>query len=251
MTSNEYTTQDPELLASIALVADGTAYFEHALAALTDAELDGPSLLPGWTRRHVIAHTGYNALGLLRLAQWAATGVETPMYASIEQRNSEIDSGAALPADEVRALFVRTADELDAGWRGMDDAAWASEVRMSRGSPMTASTTVWLRTREVWLHAVDLNGSASCDDFPADLVDHVLANVLSAWRGRQAEETIPNFVLAATDRDAPKSVGDAGDPNAIVLAGTAADLLHWATGRGAQDVTTANGEPVPAAPRWI
>ncbi|MBP7002177.1 maleylpyruvate isomerase family mycothiol-dependent enzyme [Amaricoccus sp.] len=42
----------------------GTAYFARKLRELTEAELTGPSLLPGWTRAHVIAHVGYNARAL-------------------------------------------------------------------------------------------------------------------------------------------------------------------------------------------
>ena len=40
---------------------------------------------PGWSRRHVVAHVGYNARALTRLVEWAKTGIETPMYASADQ----------------------------------------------------------------------------------------------------------------------------------------------------------------------
>ena len=72
----------------------GQAFFARKLNELTDAQLDGGTLLPDWTRRHVIAHVGYNARAIARLVEWAATGVETPMYASPEARNHEIDFGA-------------------------------------------------------------------------------------------------------------------------------------------------------------
>ena len=122
---------------------------------------------------------------------------------------------------------------------------------MTDGPLIPATATIWLRTREVWLHAVDLDGGASYDDFPAELVDHLLANVLSAWRGRQAAEGIVNFVLAPTDRGALSGVGAVDDPNVTILRGTAIDLTRWATGRGILGITTATGAPVPVAPRWI
>ena len=56
----------------------GTAFFARQLGELPDDELDGPSLLPGWTRRHLVAHVGYNAQAIARLVQWASTGWRHP-----------------------------------------------------------------------------------------------------------------------------------------------------------------------------
>src|SRR4029453_13661966 len=53
-------------------------------AALDDAALSGRSLLPGWTRGHVLTHLARNADGAVNLLTWARTGVETPHYASRE-----------------------------------------------------------------------------------------------------------------------------------------------------------------------
>ena len=62
--------------------ADGERLFATALGRLTDEELDRPSLLHGWDRRHVVAHVARNADALLNLLTWARTGTETPMYPS-------------------------------------------------------------------------------------------------------------------------------------------------------------------------
>ncbi|HET7782728.1 MAG TPA: maleylpyruvate isomerase N-terminal domain-containing protein, partial [Arthrobacter sp.] len=87
---------DPALLEALLQARRGTAFFARKLNELSDAELDGGTLLPGWTRRHVVAHVGYNARAIARLIEWAATGVETPMYSSPEARNHEIEFGATL-----------------------------------------------------------------------------------------------------------------------------------------------------------
>ena len=79
----------------------GTTLFATTVAALTDDELAAPSGLPNWTRRHVVAHVAANADALTRLAEWAHTGVETRMYTSPEQRNSDIEAGALLPRDQL------------------------------------------------------------------------------------------------------------------------------------------------------
>jgi maleylpyruvate isomerase len=124
-------------------------------------------------------------------------------------------------------------------------------VRTSQGRIVPASTTIWMRTREVWLHAVDLDNGGSYSHFPDELIDHLLADVLSNWRGRQDAEGIPNFVLRPDDRDKARSVGDADAADAVVLGGSAVALARWATGRGSAGVTAADGADVPTAPRWL
>jgi maleylpyruvate isomerase len=100
-------TTDPELQAALLQARRGTAFFARKLNELSDAELDGDSLLPGWSRRHITAHIGYNARAIARLVEWAATGVETPMYPSTEVRDHEIDFGATLSPIALRHLFDR------------------------------------------------------------------------------------------------------------------------------------------------
>lgn len=60
----------------------GTEFLLRAVGALPDDALADPSRLPGWTRAHVVGHLARNADALTRLATWARTGVETPMYGS-------------------------------------------------------------------------------------------------------------------------------------------------------------------------
>ena len=73
-------------------VADGQALFEQTVMRLDD--LREPSRLPGWTRGHVVTHVARNAEGLCRLLRWARTGIETPMYPSIQARDAAIEAGA-------------------------------------------------------------------------------------------------------------------------------------------------------------
>lgn len=80
--------------ATLEWAAKGTAAFEAAVHWLTDSGLTMPSYLPGWSRAHVVAHVARNADALVNLLTWARTGVETPMYASGDQRAREIEEGA-------------------------------------------------------------------------------------------------------------------------------------------------------------
>ena len=106
----------------LVLARRGTAYFARKLNELTDRELDAPSLVPGWTRRHLVAHVGYHARALTRLADWGRTGIETPMHASAAERDAEIDLGVTLPAQALRHLFTHSAVHLNVVWRDLEDA---------------------------------------------------------------------------------------------------------------------------------
>lgn len=242
-------TTDPDLRAALLLARRGQAYFSRTLNELRDERLDAPSLVPGWSRRHVVAHVGLNARALTRLTTWAATGVETPMYASPAERDAEIELAATLPARALRHLSAHAAVHLDVEWRDLPDDAWSATVRTALGREVPARETVWMRTREVWIHAVDLDAGGSFRQLPAELVDALLDDVVGAWTRRQAAEGLPAVALEPTDRpaDARRAV-PGGD--AVVVRGRAADLAQWATGRGARDVTTADGV-VPPPPRWL
>ncbi|HET9858195.1 MAG TPA: maleylpyruvate isomerase N-terminal domain-containing protein [Nocardioidaceae bacterium] len=98
-----------------------------------------PSLLPGWSRGHVVTHVARNADGLRNLLVWARTGVETPQYPSWEQRNRDIDSGAGRPhaallADS-RASAERFLDEV----ANVTGDQWAVPATPPPTGPRTSS----------------------------------------------------------------------------------------------------------------
>ncbi|QJU55326.1 maleylpyruvate isomerase family mycothiol-dependent enzyme [Herbiconiux sp. KACC 21604] len=239
----------PAAIAGLLLARRGQAYYSRKLNELTDAEFDGATLLPGWSRRELIAHVGLNARALTRLIEWAATGIETPMYESMAQRDEEIALSATLPALALRNLSDHAAIHLTVEWRDLPDADWSNLVRTAQGRTVPVSETVWMRTREVWIHAVDLANGGRFDDIPAPVIDRLLREVLSAWDRRRVAESLPVFAFEATDRSAPFLSTDVTSD--VVLRGTAASLAQWATGRGAEGVTTAVGQPAPEPPHWL
>ena len=247
-------TTDPELVAGLLLARRGQAYFSRKLHELRGDRLEMPSLVEGWTRRHVVAHVGLNARALTRLTEWATTGVETPMYASPTERDAEIELAASLPARALRNLSDHAAVHLDVEWRDLPAQAWHAPVRTALGRVVPASETVWMRTREVWVHAVDLASGGTFADFPPELLDALLADVVGAWRRRLDPGDLPALVLEPADRERavrvaePATVAGSGT---VTLRGTAADLTQWATGRGSAGVVASGGGAVPAPPRWL
>lgn len=219
----------------------GTAYLAQRIAELTDSGFDDPTLLDGWTRRHVVAHAAYNAVALCRLLDWAATGEETPMYTSAEQRGREIAEGATLNAGALRNLFSHSCARLDERWRHLPHAAWTETVRTAQGRQVPAEETVWMRTREVWIHAVDLGNGARFGDFPVPVLESLLTDVVGTWRSRSAGT---NLVIAVDGRE-PVAVHPGTMPITTV-SGTLPAMARWATGRGTVGI---DGDAV--APRWL
>lgn len=237
---------DPRVVADLATVRLGTAFFRRALNRVRDSGLDGPTLLPGWDRRHLTAHVGYNARALSRLVIWADTGVETPMYASADARNEEIEFGSTLPPEALRNLVEHSAIDLDVRWRDLPDDHWGVEVRTAQGRTVPVAETVWMRSREVWLHAVDLDSGARLDQIPDEVLSRMIGDVYRTWTSRG--EPVPALV---TD-DAASSWG--ADPSGPVVTGRLADLAGWVTGRLARQDRTRlqwQGARPSAAPRWL
>ncbi|MBV9204284.1 MAG: maleylpyruvate isomerase family mycothiol-dependent enzyme, partial [Actinobacteria bacterium] len=158
---------------------EGTAMVLGAVESLDDEALADPVELPGWTRRHVIAHLAANADALTRLAGWARTGRENPMYSSPQQRADEIDAGSALPAAQLRRWLRESAATLKAALDALSGPEWSHEVITAQGRLVPATELPWLRAREVMVHAVDLAAGITFaglpPDFTAALVDDVAA----------------------------------------------------------------------------
>ena len=225
----------------------GTAFFGRKLKELSDDELDAPSLLPGWTRAHVIAHVGYNARAIARLIEWANTGVETPMYSSRQARNEEIDYGATLSPIELRDLYEQSANHLDVAWRDTPQEAWGHEVKAAQGYTAPATETVWWRTREVWIHAVDLDNGASFADMPADVLERLLQDITGAWHKRGDDKDLRLEVL---DSGGVTHLGDTAAVDPVIVTGSLPDITAWAAGRSTRGITS-NRTDTPQAPRWI
>src|SRR5258708_34347858 len=65
---------------------------------LSEADLRAPSLLPGWTRAHVLAHVARNADAMRTLLVGARSGQMPPAYASPEAREAGTEQDAGLTA---------------------------------------------------------------------------------------------------------------------------------------------------------
>ncbi|MFF0267440.1 maleylpyruvate isomerase family mycothiol-dependent enzyme [Kribbella sp. NPDC004536] len=197
-------------------IDEGTKLCRSALK-----DLDAPSLLPGWSRRHVAAHLALNAMALGNLVHWAKTGEERPMYLSAEARNADIEEAATRDAVLLRGWFDRSAAALNAELATLSDAQWQTQVRTAQGDPIPATRIPWLRSREVLIHAVDLNTGLTFADLPEDFLTTLCQDIQT-----QRADVPP-------------------------VTGPLPDLAAYLSGRPYTNVTTSDGTPAEPLPPWL
>jgi maleylpyruvate isomerase len=226
---------------TLAWMADGTGKLLTDLAALPDEALTGLTALPGWTRGYLLAHVAANAGALRNLVHWARTGEERRMYASNEQRDADIASGARLPARQLRAWVESSARALAADLDAMPGPAWDAKVITAQGLTRRASEIPWMRDREVYVHAIDLGAGTRWTDLPAEFLAALLDDVTAR---RSANGGGPALAVAATDTGHAWEVAGAGA--AIPVSAPLCDLAAYLTGRPAPGLSAA-----PALPAWL
>jgi len=208
---------------TFAWVAEGTALCRKAITGLDEESFGAPSQLPGWSRKHLVAHLALNAEALGNLLHWARTGERTPMYSSQEQRNADIEAGAGLPGSRLATWFEESAQALATAMAAMTEQQWQAGVVTAQGRPVQARETVWMRSREVMVHAVDLGTGVRFADLP-----------------EQFNAALRDDILARR-----------GSDNVISVNGDPADITAFLAGRPYTGVTGADGSPAEPLPPWL
>ena len=164
-------------------VTDGTAPTLGRIAGLSEAQVREPSALPDWTVGQVIGHVWDNADGLGNLADWARTGNETPMHASLDARNAAIEQARHKPTQELLSWFTASDEGLNAKFDEFSDEQWQTLV----ATRLPATEIPWMRAREVFIHATDLGLGVKFEDLPEEFVAALVVDIYGA-RGLQPDE---------------------------------------------------------------
>jgi maleylpyruvate isomerase len=176
---------------------------------IDEADLRAPSLLPDWTRGHVLAHLARGADALRNLMIGVRTGTPRPAYASPAARTSDIEHGATRP----RAALVE--DVADAAMafrtvsRQLPDEAWRAEVDWVPGlDPFPAAQILVRRLVEVELHHADLGAGYTAADWPDSFAGLRLPEPLRSQREerRTWSRTAPPLTPPRAPRGRPDRV---------------------------------------------
>lgn len=237
--------QRPDPLKDASAVREATAGLIEAVAALGPAAAAEPSLLPGWTRAHVLTHLARQADAMVNLLTWARTGVETPMYAGEEAREKDIEDGAGRPLDELLDDLRLTGDRFAMAVEDMSPKDWAAQVRTRQGTVLPAAEVPARRLAEIHIHRVDLGIGTAFADLPAEFVSRELGVLIDRLSGREG-------IAAVRLRDAESGtawdIGAAGEPE-VTVTGPRSALLAWLTGRsGGAGLAAEPAMPLPVLP---
>jgi maleylpyruvate isomerase len=209
-------------------LAKATADLVADVDGLTDAEARGPSLLPGWTRGHVLTHLARNAEGGTRLLTWARTGIPSYEYRSVAARAAAIEDGAGRPATVLAADVRATASAMADAAAQMPRDAWQNQVTWTTGQDDPAEMVVRSRLGEVFIHHVDLDIGYAPRSWPTVFVTAMLDRAVRSVNDRLLAALTVR--LDADDTGRSFRIGRAG-ADLERISGTEADLLAWLLGR--------------------
>jgi len=240
---------------TLAQIDAATEHVLRTAARFTDADVRAPSLLPNWSRGHVLTHLARNADGGRNLLIWARTGVVTPEYPSMAARAGQIEAGAARSAAELQADVRDSAARFAEEYRRMPPEAWTRPVRWTGGKQRPAARAADSRLTEVLVHHVDLAADYTPADWPPDFVRDLLARVASAFNARDdapAMRLHPTDTSADTYTSTDHVIGPVSAPvPAPTIHGTQASLLAWLMGRHNGADLTVHGAPELPRPLFL
>ncbi|HEX4061811.1 MAG TPA: maleylpyruvate isomerase family mycothiol-dependent enzyme [Streptosporangiaceae bacterium] len=163
---------------------------------LSDSDVRAASLLPGWSRAHVLAHLARNADAMRNLLAGAQAGQDRLAYPSAEAREAAINEGAAADARKLVDDLAASAMSLRTVARQLPAEAWDYPVAMLNSPRFPASQLLARRLAEVELHHCDLGIGYGPGQWLAVFSAMELDEPLRALREERAGYVQPESVRA-------------------------------------------------------
>jgi len=226
-------------------VRDGSIVFQQALSRLGDGQFTLESNLSTWTKAHVIAHVSANAQAIGRLLRWAMTGERTLMYDSVEARDKEIAEGASMDPSSLRSWWQESDAHLLTSFATLPEEAWNNVVVTAQGREVPARETLWMRSREVCIHAVDLDAGVGFPDLPEEFLLRLIKEAVAKHSSGEV-----NSAVLLTDDDG-RQWRIEGDGEQFAVTGSLGGLASWLTGRGADGVRDSHNSRPPDLAKWL
>jgi maleylpyruvate isomerase len=241
-------TAERELAAD--LVPEAAARLLRTVDGFHGDDWSAPSLLPQWTRAHVVAHLALNAEALARLLHGvvAADDEDVPrtMYDSDEKRERDIVELAGAEPGEIRERLMGATTTLADAIVAMPEDHWQTRVeRTPGGRTMRASSVPGMRLRELEIHHVDLDAGYAPSAWTLAFAEHLVDAMTRRLRPEHA------FELKPLDSERTWVLGDGDAEYAVpVVTGPAADLAWWLTGRTVPDTLSCSHGELPTIEGW-
>jgi maleylpyruvate isomerase len=217
--------------------------------SLRDDDWSHASLLPGWTRAHVVAHLALNGEALRDVLRGEIDHTHVPMYASQEARDTDIEKLAHAEPAELRERLLGSLTTFLDVVQAVPGDTWNGRFERTPGGPTFPLDAVpMMRVRELEIHHADLGLGYTADDWPPAFASLVVDSM--ARRLDHSEEfREEGFRIAPLDSDLSREVGHVGD-DARVVTGPLAQIAWWLTGRAPNDAVRCSRGGLPTIPGW-
>jgi len=212
------------------LLESATRRLVRTIDAMADFQFAEPSLLPGWSRGHVVAHLVLNAEGLAGALEGVREEHPVAMYASPEARTSDIDKLSSADPAVLRDRLLASTSAIHEGVEELPDDLYAARIERTPGSDRTfsAGRVGEMRLREVEIHHADLDLAYTWAEWPSDFTVLLLDNRSTVHDG-------PPFTARAVDLGRSWAFGRAAEQGGPTVTGPGPLLAWWATGRDPGD----------------
>jgi maleylpyruvate isomerase len=165
-------------------IDDATQRLLGSARLIADPDMRAPSLLPGWTRAHVLAHLARGADAMRDLLIGARDGQDRRGYRSADARAEDIETTAQQSAKDLVADVADSAMALRTIARQLPDPAWRVKVRVLDSRKFPAEQLLIRRLVEVELHHGDLGTGYGPADWPPGFADMPIPDPM--WSQREA-----------------------------------------------------------------
>ncbi len=225
-------------------LAEAGQRLTRTVDGLHDDDWDADSLLPGWSRAHVVAHLALNGEALAGVLAGVLDDEQVPMYASADARERDIEELAAAEHSELRGRLLASLTTFADTVQAVPDDAWSGRFeRVPDGPTFPLDALPLMRVREIEIHHADLGLAYTADDWPQPFAELVVDGMVRRL------DPEPGFRVTPLDSDRTWDVG-AVSGDGMVVTGPVAHVAWWLTGRRASDQVTSSRGELPRIEGW-
>lgn len=205
------------LLAELHKAADVVA---SQAGKLAEEDVTAPSMLPGWTRGHVLAHLAGISNAMARQLEFARRGEQVELYdGGFEGRTKAIDMAAGHSLEQHRADLAAALERALQAFDSLDAGSWQAPISYRGGVVLDGGFALW---RELLIHATDLRTGLGPETwskpFCQHLFDFLAARVPEGQRFVLQPLGLPPVTIGAGNRS-------------TVISGMLTDIAAWLAGR--------------------
>lgn len=171
--------------------------------SLRPEQFTEPSLLPGWTRLHVVGHLALNAASHVHLLGCAARGEHGEQYpGGPAARSAAIEEAATWSPESAVAELRKSIYLLEGAWHGATFETWNGTGVAASGAQLSMHELPFLRWRESVVHLTDLNVGIDHNEWPDLYVRLELERQKMAWAASHPMglTLLPQAAMALPDK---------------------------------------------------